>query len=85
MFSVCVCFSFSVFPQTALALGVLAALNALIAHARPRRLRTFGFNIPPWPPVAFLREISYGLFSASGAGGGLQVLFETRTYAATDL
>jgi len=67
-----------VVPQTALALGVLAALYALIALFRPRRLRTFGIDLPPLAPAAFLHEISCGLFCASGAGGGPQVLFKRK-------
>jgi len=44
---------FYIIPQTALALGVLAGLYALIALVRPRRLRTFVSHLGPVGPRSF--------------------------------
>ena len=44
---ICLLLNYCFIPQTALALGVLAALYALIALFRPRRLRTFVSHLGP--------------------------------------
>ena len=67
VFIIIAIFIFVFIPKTALALGVLAALYALIALVRPRRLRTLVSHLGP-------QLLIFVLFIFSPAPGGCELL-----------